>query len=154
MPELIRRLMLAIAGPRTGTAKAWGGQGALLPPARLPQRDHLASANQPGEGATLPARGAVELDHELAIGGAGGEFLVAFFQLDPQVDGLLIEVDDLLGQCIDVGGAPSPDFRQAWAHHLDPEAGAAMPNLPSLRADAGAIAEDSTGLAYSFVAVR
>ena len=40
----------------------------------------------------------VELGHELAVGGPGrGEVLVAFFELEAQVDGLLFEVGDLSG---------------------------------------------------------
>ena len=40
----------------------------------------------------------VELGHEFAVGGpGGGEVLVAFFELEAQVDGLLLEVGDLAG---------------------------------------------------------
>ena len=38
----------------------------------------------------------VELGHEFAVGGAGrGQVLVAFLELEAQVGGLLLEVDDL-----------------------------------------------------------
>jgi hypothetical protein len=47
----------------------------------------------------------VELRHEFAFGGAcGGQFLVTFVQLQPQVDGLLFEEDDALLELLDVGG--------------------------------------------------
>ena len=40
----------------------------------------------------------VELGHELPVGGPGrGEVLVAFLELETQVDGLLFEVGDLSG---------------------------------------------------------
>jgi len=48
-------------------------------------------------GVSLAARRRVELGHELAVGGpGGGEVLVALFELEPQVDGLLLEAGDLL----------------------------------------------------------
>ena len=51
----------------------------------------------------------VELGHELAVGGAGrGEVLVAFFELEAQVDGLLLQVGDLLAEGVDVGGDAEP----------------------------------------------
>ena len=47
----------------------------------------------------------VELGHELAVGGPGsGEVLVAFFELQAQVGGLLLEMADLLGEGVEVGG--------------------------------------------------
>ena len=53
----------------------------------------------------------VEPGHELAVGGAGGsEVAVAFFELEPQVDGLLFEVGDLLVEGVDVGGRAEPGF--------------------------------------------
>ena len=53
----------------------------------------------------------VELGHELAVGGAGGgEFVVAFFELQAQVDGLLLEVGDFLVERVDVGGRAEPGF--------------------------------------------
>ena len=53
----------------------------------------------------------VELGHELAVGGAGGgEVLVAFFELEAQVDGLLLEMGDLLVEGVDVGGRAEPGF--------------------------------------------
>ena len=56
------------------------------------------------------ARG-VELGHELTVGGAGrGEVLVAFLELQAQVDGLLFEVGDLLAEGIGVGGRAEPGF--------------------------------------------
>ena len=46
----------------------------------------------------------VELGHELAVGGTGGgEFFAAFFELQPQVDDLLFQVDDLLVEGVYVG---------------------------------------------------
>ena len=53
--------------------------------------------------------GCVEPGHEFAVGGAcGGEVLVAFFELQPQVDDVLFEGDDLLFELVDVvGGAES-----------------------------------------------
>ncbi len=38
----------------------------------------------------------------------GGGVLVAFFELEAQVDGLLLEVGDLLGEGVDVGGDAEP----------------------------------------------
>jgi hypothetical protein len=39
----------------------------------------------------------VEAGHEFAVGGSGCvEFLVAFFELETEIDGLLFEHDDLL----------------------------------------------------------
>ena len=50
-------------------------------------------------------RGCVEPGHQFAVGGAGGgEVLVAFFELQPEVDDLLFEVDDALLKLVDVGG--------------------------------------------------
>src|SRR6266516_1597360 len=47
----------------------------------------------------------VELGHEFAVSSpGGGEFLVAFFQLEPQVGDLLLEVGDLVAEGVDVGG--------------------------------------------------
>ncbi len=54
---------------------------------------------------SLVAWRGVELGHELPVGGPGrGEVLVAFFELEAQVDGLLFEVGDLLAEGVDVGG--------------------------------------------------
>jgi hypothetical protein len=51
----------------------------------------------------------VELSHQLAVGGPGGcEVLVAFFELQAQVGGLLLEVGDLLGECVDVSARAEP----------------------------------------------
>ncbi len=51
----------------------------------------------------------VELRHELPVGGPGrGEVLVAFPELEAQVDGLLFEVGDLLAEGVDVGGGAEP----------------------------------------------
>ena len=59
---------------------------------------------------SVPCRG-VELGHELAVGGpGGGEVLVAFLELEAQVDGLLLEMGDLLAEGIDVGGRAEPGF--------------------------------------------
>ena len=53
----------------------------------------------------------VELGHELAVGvPCRGEVLVAFFELQAQVDGLLLEMGDLLGEGIDAGGRAEPGF--------------------------------------------
>ena len=83
-------------------------------------------------------REAVELGHEFAVGGAGGgEFVVAFFELEPQVDGLLFERDDLLLELVDVvGGAEAglapglfaEQFGEALFELVDPggEADAAL----------------------------
>ena len=47
----------------------------------------------------------VEPGHEFPVGGAGGsEFAVAFFQLEPQVDDLLVQIGDLVVEHVDVGG--------------------------------------------------
>ena len=55
--------------------------------------------------------GGVELGHELAVGvPCRGEVLVAFFELQAQVNGLLLEVGDLLGEGIDVGGRAESGF--------------------------------------------
>jgi hypothetical protein len=69
------------------------------------------------------------LGHELAVGGSGcGEVFVAFFELEAQVDGLLFQVGDLLGEGVDVGGDPEPGLapdllaeclRQAFFEVLD-----------------------------------
>ena len=51
----------------------------------------------------------VEAGHEFAVGGAGGgEVLVAFGELQAQVDGLLFEVGDLLLELVDVGRGAEP----------------------------------------------
>lgn len=64
-----------------------------------------------------PVRGGrVEAGHEFAVGGAGGgQVLVAFVELQPQVDGLLFQLGDALVERVDVGwvAEPSPDSRQA-----------------------------------------
>ena len=47
----------------------------------------------------------VELGDEFAVGGArGGEVLVAFVELQAQVDDLLFEVVDGLVESVDIGG--------------------------------------------------
>jgi hypothetical protein len=47
----------------------------------------------------------VDAGHQLAVGGAGGgEFVVAFAELDAQVGGLLFEPGDLAVERVDVGG--------------------------------------------------
>ena len=67
-------------------------------------------------GATTPCCGSpawrgVELGHEFAVGGAGGgELLVAFLELEPQVCGLLLELRGLLAEGIGVGGCAEPGF--------------------------------------------
>jgi len=51
----------------------------------------------------------VEPGHELAVGGPGGvEVLVAFLELQPQVDDVLLEVDDPLVELVDVVGCAEP----------------------------------------------
>ena len=53
--------------------------------------------------------GSVDAGHELAVGGAGGgEVLVAFLELQAQVDDLLFELGDLLVEGVDVGGGAEP----------------------------------------------
>ena len=53
----------------------------------------------------------VELGHEFAVGGPGcGQILVAFFDLEAQVDELLLQVADLLVELIDAGCAAEPGF--------------------------------------------
>ena len=53
----------------------------------------------------------VELGHELTVGvPCRGEVLVAFVELQAQVDGLLLEMGDLLGEGIDVGGRAESGF--------------------------------------------
>jgi hypothetical protein len=60
---------------------------------------------------SLPACRRVELGHELAVGRAGGsEVFVVLFEMEPQVDGLLLEVSDLLAEGVDVGGGAEPGF--------------------------------------------
>ena len=71
----------------------------------------------------------VDAGHQFAVGGAGGgEVLVAFAQLQAQVDGLLLEVGDLLVQGVDVDGGAQPGlapgvltecFGQAFLEVLD-----------------------------------
>ncbi len=56
----------------------------------------------------------VELGHEFAVSSpGGGEFLVAFFQLEPQVGDLLLEVGDLVAEGVDVG-----EVKQETVAHL------------------------------------
>src|SRR6266567_701716 len=51
------------------------------------------------------AHGLVEAGHEFAVGRAcGGEVLVSFFELEAQVDDLLLELAVLLGEVAGVGG--------------------------------------------------
>ena len=53
----------------------------------------------------------VELGHEFAVGGAGGgEVVVAFLELEPQVNDLLLQVGDLLVEGAGVGGGAEPGF--------------------------------------------
>jgi hypothetical protein len=62
-------------------------------------------------GVSWPACRGVELCHELAVGGPGrGEVVIAFGDLEPQVDGLLLVVGELLIEGIDVGGRAEPGF--------------------------------------------
>ena len=64
-----------------------------------------------GVGVSAPACGGVELSHELAVGCPGcGELVAAFFELEPEVGGLLLEVGDLLAEGVDVGGCAEPGF--------------------------------------------
>jgi len=56
-------------------------------------------------------RGLVEPGHQLAVGGAGGgEFVVAVFELQPQVGGLLLIVGDFLVERVDAGGGTETGF--------------------------------------------
>jgi len=56
-------------------------------------------------------RGLVEPCHQLAVRGSRGcEFVVAFFELQAQVGGLLFEVGDFLVERVDVGGCAEPGF--------------------------------------------
>jgi hypothetical protein len=51
----------------------------------------------------------VEAVHEFVVGGWGCvEFLVAFFELETQIDGLLFEHDNLLFESVDVVGGTEP----------------------------------------------
>jgi len=60
-------------------------------------------------GLSLAACRRVVLGHEFAVGRpGGGEILVALFELEPQVDGLLLEAGDLLAEGVDVGGGAEP----------------------------------------------
>ena len=53
--------------------------------------------------------GVVELGHELPVGRAcGGEVLVSFLELEPQVDDLLLKVAVLLGEAAGIGGDAEP----------------------------------------------
>ena len=58
-----------------------------------------------GGGVSSGFRVAVDTGHQLAVGAAGGgEFVVAFVELDTEVGGLLFELGDLVVECVDVGG--------------------------------------------------
>ncbi len=62
-----------------------------------------------GWGVSCAAWRGVEVGHELTVSGPGrGEVLVAFLELEAQVDGLLFEVGDLLAEGIGVGGGAEP----------------------------------------------
>ena len=53
--------------------------------------------------------GCVELGHELAVGSPrSGEVLALFLELETQVDGLLLQVSDLLAEGVDVSGRAEP----------------------------------------------
>ena len=55
-------------------------------------------------GVSPGSAGVVELGHELTVGGpGGGEFFALFLELQAQVDGLLVEVDDLLVEGVGLG---------------------------------------------------
>ena len=55
------------------------------------------------------SRRGVELGHELPVGGTGRcQVLVAFLELEAQVGGLLLKVDDLLSELVDAGGRAEP----------------------------------------------
>ncbi len=61
--------------------------------------------------ATSPVVCSVELGHELSVGGAGGgEFAVAFFELDAPISGLLFQAGDRVVEGVDVGGCAEPGF--------------------------------------------
>jgi hypothetical protein len=62
---------------------------------------------------TSVAAGSVDAGHELSVGGtSGNEVLIAFFELETQVDDLLFEAGDLLlestdvSRCAEAGLAP------------------------------------------------
>ena len=58
--------------------------------------------------------GGVDAGHELAVGSArGGEVLVAFLELDTQVDDVLFERQDLLFELVDVVGRAEPGLAPA-----------------------------------------
>ena len=60
-------------------------------------------------GSSCRGPGGVELCHEFSVGGSGGgEVLVAFFELEPQIDGVLFEGADLLFEPVDVVGDAKP----------------------------------------------
>ena len=60
-------------------------------------------------GVSSGVSGCVEMSHEFAVGGSGGgEFLVAFLELQPQVDDVLFEEGYLLFELLDVLGCAEP----------------------------------------------
>jgi len=62
-------------------------------------------------GSSPAACSGVELGHELAVGcPCCREVVVAFFELEAEVGGLLLEAGDLLGERVDVGGGAEPGF--------------------------------------------
>src|SRR5580692_1902997 len=64
----------------------------------------------PGSASALACAG-VELGHELAVGcSCRGEVVVAFFDLEAEVDGLVLEMGDFPGERVDVGGGAEPGF--------------------------------------------
>lgn len=64
---------------------------------------------KPTGGGSPVVVGDVDAGHEFAVGGAcGGEVLIAFLQLEAQVDGPLFEVGDLLLEGVEVGGCAEP----------------------------------------------
>ena len=77
----------------------------------------------------------VDAGHQLAVGGAGGgEFVVAFAELDAQVGGLLFELGDLGVERVDVGGrAESGLLPGLFAE----EPGQALLELPDAGVEAG-----------------
>ena len=88
-----------VASSRLRSSEADAGNGS----------DHNRCGASGIRGGSPGGVGSVDAGHELAVGGAGGgEVLVAFGELQTQVDDLLLEPGDLLVEGVDVGRGAQP----------------------------------------------
>src|SRR5450759_3345111 len=115
-----------------GSAGEWGSDSGVLPLLTSrwwnnSVRDRCGARTTRRE---LPvSRRGVELGHELAVGGAcGREVLIAFGELQAQIDALLLEVADLLVEGVEVDRDAEPGLAPGLLAECFGQAGLQLPD--------------------------